>query len=101
MRDWVLGAQVPVVTAAAVTLAGLLTAGRPWGARAAVVTGAELPALVLVVSHVHLGWDTPTTALTALLIGTAWSGLLLVAWREAVARGSAVPAPTEAVRAPA
>jgi hypothetical protein len=65
VRDWVLGAQVPVVTAAAVTLAGLLTAGRPWGARAAAVTGAELLALLLVVSRVHLGGDTPTTALTA------------------------------------
>ncbi len=101
VRDWVLGAQVPVVTAAAVTLAGLLTAGRPWGARAAAVTGAELLALLLVVSRVYLGWDTPTTALTSLLIGTAWSGLLLVAWREAVARGPAVPAPPGAVRAPA
>ena len=101
VRDWILGAQVPVVTAAAVTLAGLLTAGRPWVVRAAAVTGAQLLALSLVVSRVYLGWDTPTTALTALLIGTAWSGLLLVAWREAVTRGPGAPAPPAAVRAPA
>ena len=82
VRDWVLGAQVPVVTAAAVTLAGLL-------------------ALLLVVSRLYLGWDTPTSALTSLLIGTAWAGLLLVAWREAVSRGAAVPTPPEGVRAPA
>jgi undecaprenyl-diphosphatase len=101
VRDWVLGAQVPVVTAAAVTLAGLLTAGRPWVARAAGVTGAELLALLLVVSRVYLGWDTPTSALTSLLIGTAWAGLLLVAWREAVSRGAALPPSPGGVRAPA
>ncbi len=101
VRDWVLGAQIPVVTAAAVCLAGLATARLPWVARAAAVTGAWLLALVLAVSRVHLGWDTPSTALTSLLVGTAWSGLLLVAWRETAAARPGAAGPPAVLPAPA
>jgi hypothetical protein len=97
VRDWVLGAQIPVVTAAVAAIAGLLTARLPWALRAAAVTGAWLLALLLAVSRVHLGWDTPSTALTSLLVGTAWSGLLLVAWHESVAVTGGVRAPAAAV----
>ncbi len=93
VRDWVLGAQIPVVTAAVAAIAGLLTARLPWALRAAAVTGAWLLALLLAVSRVHLGWDTPSSALTSLLVGTAWSGLLLAAWRESVAVTGGVRAP--------
>ncbi len=99
VRDWVLGAQIPVVTAAVAAIAGLLTARLPWALRAAAVTGAWLLALLLAVSRVHLGWDSPSTALTSLLVGTAWSGLLLVAWRESVAVTGGARAPAAAVPA--
>ncbi len=92
-----LGAQIPVVTAAVAAIAGLLTARLPWALRAAAVTGAWLLALLLAVSRVHLGWDTPSTALTSLLVGTAWSSLLLVAWHESVAVTGGVRAPAAAV----
>jgi undecaprenyl-diphosphatase len=84
VQDWVLGAQIPVVTAATALLAGLLTAGRAWPLRAAAATLAVLLALLLGAARVYLGWDTPSWALTSVLVGLAWAVLLLTAWHQLV-----------------
>jgi undecaprenyl-diphosphatase len=82
VEDWVLGAQLPVVTAATALLAGLLTAGRPWPVRAAAATLALAVAVALASARVYLGWETPSWALTSVLVGLGWAVLLLTAWRQ-------------------
>ncbi len=84
VQDWVLGAQIPVVTAATALLAGVLTVGRAWPLRAAAATLAVLLALLLGTARVYLGWETPSWALTSVLVGLAWAVLLLTAWHQLV-----------------
>lgn len=97
--------QAFVVTAALLTAAALLSRRRSWPVQSAVLTAAALIAFFLAAARVYLGWDRPTSALTALLVGGLWA-LLVLALRGSIEpvpdpyldRGAAqaCPAPSEA-----
>ena len=93
---------VLLVTCAVVATGPAVLAGVVLPSVASVVLTGSSPGSTSSPSGWWWSWSPPRPpAVTALLIGTAWSELLLVAWREAVTRGPGAPVPPAAVRAPA
>ncbi|MEJ3744696.1 DedA family protein [Actinomycetes bacterium KLBMP 9797] len=73
--------QLAVVTASLCTLAWMVSRRTRWPAAVTAWTVAAIAVLTVTAARVYVGWNTPTQAVTSVLLGALWMAIFMVAWR--------------------
>ncbi|MFI6129237.1 DedA family protein [Micromonospora sp. NPDC051141] len=87
--------QNAVVTASFGTLAWLLSRGARWPVGVAVWTVASAGVVAVTGARLYLGWSTPSSTASSVLLGVAWTAVFVIAWstRNRAASGAGRPDP--------